>query len=50
MNEMLTWGIITACVVGILMLYIEWRNRAYSKRIFLKLDAVMQKLIDIKHR
>lgn len=50
MNEILINAGIAFVSIGILMAYVEWRNREYSNAIKIKIDAVMQKLIDIKNR
>ena len=50
MNELVVNAVIAIVAVGMLMLYIEWRNSEYTSAITKKVDAVMQKVIDIKNR
>ena len=50
MNELIANAGIAVVVCGALMLYIEWRSRAYSSTVTRKVDAVMQKLLDMKFR
>jgi len=50
MEQWLIWAMITVITCGIFMLVVEWRNREYTERTTKKLDAIMQKLIDIKNR
>ena len=50
MNELLTNAAIALISIGALMAYIEWRNLAYSSTVTKKVDAVMQKLLDMKFR
>lgn len=50
MNELVVNAVIAIVAVGMLMLYIEWRSRTYSASVTKKVDAVMQKLLDMKFR
>jgi len=48
MNEVLVQSIVLFAVVGIFMIYTEWRIRNYSTTIIKKIDAVMAKLISLR--
>ena len=50
MNDLLANAGIAVVTVGFLMLYIEWRNRCYTASVTKKVDAVMQKILEIKFR
>ena len=41
---------IAAVSIGIVLVYIEWRNREYTASTKMKLDAIMKTLLDFKYR
>jgi len=48
MNEILIQSGVLFAVIGIFMIYTEWRIRNYSATIIKKIDAVMAKLIGVR--